>query len=103
MRIFKEPLRFEWDEGNRDKNLIRHGVTNEESEEVFFDPHKRIIEPPLLNGGEERYLLIGRTQQQRLLFVVFTMRGSAIRVISARNLGTKERRLYDKATEGPSV
>ncbi len=35
---------FEWDAHNKDKNLIAHGVTNEECEEAFFDPDKKILE-----------------------------------------------------------
>ncbi len=97
MQIFKEPVQFEWDEGNRHKNVRKHRVTNEECEEVFFDPHKRMVGQPVYHIGEARYLLIGRTRQQRLLFVVCTVRRSAVRVISARDLNHKERHLYEQA------
>ena len=96
MEILKGPLRFEWDSGNRDKNAVKHRVTNEECEEVFFDPHKRLLGRVFHaggSGGEDRCILIGRTRAMRALYVVFTVRIGKIRVISARDLNRKERRL----------
>lgn len=97
MKIFKSPVEFEWDEGNQDKNLIKHKVTDEECEEVFFDSRKRILKDSPHSGCEPRYILIGRTKKQRTLFVVFTIRRNKIRVISARDLNKKERKLYEKS------
>jgi uncharacterized DUF497 family protein len=97
MLLLEEPFSFEWDGGNRDKNLIKHRVTMEECEEIFLDPHKRILDAGFDSGVEKRYLLIGRTKGDRILFVVFTTRKHKIRVISARDLNRKERHLYEKA------
>ena len=91
MKLFKTPFAFEWDAANRDKNFIKHKVTNEECEEVFFDPHKRLVGGKVHGGDEERHRLVGRTSQGRPLFVVFMMREEKIRVISARDLNRKER------------
>jgi uncharacterized DUF497 family protein len=99
MLVLKEPIRFEWDEGNKEKNLIKHQVTNAECEEVFSDPHKRVIAAKPQGVAEERYLLIGRSQKGRALFVVFTLRRDAVRVISARDLNKKEQALYEKALD----
>ena len=96
MELLKEPLHFQWDAGNKEKNLKKHGVTNEECEEAFFDPHKRILPVAQSAVGELRYLVVGRTRHGRLLFVVFTLRQHAIRVISARDLNKKECRLYEE-------
>lgn len=96
MEFFKEPLAFEWDAGNRQKNLLKHRVSTTECEEVFFDAHKRMIRQAFRPAGgrqERRYILIGRTSERRALYVVFTMRGGRIRVISARDLNRKERGL----------
>ena len=95
--MWKEPIQFQWDAGNREKNWLKHRVTAAECEEVFFDPHKRIVQSVLHVGRETRYVLIGRTQAQRLLFVVFTLRGHTVRVISARNVNKSERGLYEEA------
>ena len=87
---------FDWNDGNRDKNFIKHRATDEECEEVFFDPRKRIANDEFHSGQEKRYLLIGKTKKERLLFVVFTTHGEKIRIISARDLNKKEIKLYEK-------
>ena len=97
MGIFGDVFGFEWDEHNRDKNLIAHGVTNEECEEVFFDPNKKILEDALHSEHEVRFILIGCTNMGRLLFIVCTLRKNRIRVISARDLNKREQKLYEKA------
>ena len=95
MKIFESPIEFEWDRGNKDKNFFKHQVTTQEAEEVFFDPHKRILKDSVYQKDEDRYLVIGVTKKDRLLFVVFTVRKSKIRIISARSLNKKERGLYE--------
>ena len=96
MKVFKQTLAFEWDKGNQDKNLVGHKVTNEECEEVFYDPKKKIADDPIHSQKENRYIVIGKTKQDRILFLVFTIRNEKIRVISARDLNKKERFLYEE-------
>lgn len=94
---FPDPLQFEWDEGNREKNWLKHQVKQTEVEEVFFDVHKKLAKDVLYTTkAENRYILLGKTKGERLLFVVFTIRGSHLRVISARDANRKERPLYEK-------
>ena len=96
MELFSGALEFEWDAGNQEKNLVKHGVSNAECEETFFDPHKRVLKEVLHVGGsgqEKRHILIGRTKAERILYVVFTVRRNRVRVISARDLNRKERGL----------
>ncbi len=97
MSVFDTIFGFEWDAHNRDKNLITHGVTNEECEEAFFDPDKKILGDELHSKNEARYVLIGRMNTGRLLFIVFTLRKNRVRVISARNLNKREQKLYEEA------
>jgi uncharacterized protein len=85
---------FEWDAGNTPKIWDRHGVLPTECEEVFLNR-------PLIVGGdekhsanEERYYALGETDGGRLIFIAFTIRGVLIRVISARDMSRKERRIY---------
>ncbi len=86
---------FEWDEGNSDKNWIRHRVTRSECEEVFFNKPLTIAEDKKYSTEEEiRFYSLGRTDSNRFLFVVFTIRNPLIRVISARDMNNKERRKY---------
>ena len=98
MIALPEPVAFFWDKGNEQKILEKHGVTAQEVEEVFFDPQKKLLEDKFHSGSEDRYILIGQTKRQRLLFVVFSIRNRQIRAISARDLNKKERPLYEEAT-----
>lgn len=98
MKILKRALTFEWDHGNRGKNFKKHKVADQECEEVFFDPKKKVLRDPLHSGREERFILLGKTKMERLLFVVFTMRRDKIRIISARDLNKRERHLYEEKT-----
>src|SRR5262245_47636274 len=87
---------FECDEGNNDKNYKKHGVSLQECEEVF---HRRplILDKDVKHSmHEERFLALGRTNVDRLLFMAFTMRGKNVRVISARDMDRKERNLYEE-------
>jgi len=87
---------FIWDKGNKDKNWIKHRVSNKECEEVFFDQNKKISKDKLHSKKEERFILLGKTKKDRLLYTVFTMRNKKIRVISSRDINRKERFLYEK-------
>jgi uncharacterized DUF497 family protein len=94
MIILNKPIEFEWDKGNSGKNWTRHQVIDQECEEAFFDNGKKMLRDVLHSGKEERYMLLGKTKQQRLLFIVFTIRGVKVRVISARDINKKENKLY---------
>jgi len=94
MTTLSQAAGFEWDNGNRGKNWLRHKVTDEECEEVFFDENKIVARDKLHSAKEERFIILGRTKQERLLYAVFTIRKNKIRVISARDLNKKERSLY---------
>lgn len=98
MKLFLSPIEFEWDNGNSNKNWRSHKVSDMECEEIFFDSDKVVLQDILHSGGEPRYLLLGCTKSHRLLFVVFTIRGNKIRIISARDINKKERQLYEKRT-----
>ena len=96
MKVFKKPFAFEWDEGNKNKNFIKHKVTDEECEEVFFDSKKKTAKDIFHSNKEERNIIIGKTKLGRYLFLVFTTRENKIRIISARDVNRKERSLYEK-------
>lgn len=93
MRIFQKPLEFEWDDGNKNKNFMKHQVTDIECEEIFFDKDKKILRDVFHSRKEKRYIILGKTKLYRLLFMVFTIRNNKIRVISARDMNKKERKL----------
>jgi uncharacterized DUF497 family protein len=85
---------FQWDQGNDQKNLIKHGVTQAECEEVFFNSPLVVADDETHSQSEVRYYALGQTDASRPLFVVFTTRGPALRVISARDMSNKEKRSY---------
>jgi len=87
---------FEWDIGNSDKNLIKHGVTDWECEQVFFNEPLLILGDPSHSIRERRWAAFGATDAGRPLVVVFTKRDNRIRVISARDMTRRERRFYEK-------
>jgi uncharacterized DUF497 family protein len=91
---------FEWDEGNIDKNWLKHRVSWTECEELFFNQPLIVAKHEKHSPDEPRYYALGRTDAGRWLFVVFTVRRSLVRVISAREMSKKERRAYDHAQEG---
>ena len=88
---------FEWDEKNREKNWEKHRVSAAECEEVFFSLPLILREDTGHSQGEPRFYVLGETGMGRQLFVVFTVRNDKIRVISARDLSRKERRIYEQA------
>ncbi|PIR58705.1 MAG: hypothetical protein COU69_04045 [Candidatus Pacebacteria bacterium CG10_big_fil_rev_8_21_14_0_10_56_10] len=96
MITLREPIEFEWDKGNQNKNWNKHKITQKEAEEVFGDKHNKISKDFFHSKKEDRYLLIGKTTQGRKLFIVFTLRKNKMRVISARDLSKKEYRLLSK-------
>jgi uncharacterized DUF497 family protein len=88
---------FDWDEGNARKNE-RHGVSQVEAEDVFFDPRLMIAPDPGHSAVESRFHALGETSSGRRLHVTFTLRerGTKIRVISARTMHRRERGVYEK-------
>ena len=85
---------FDWDDGNRDKNWLLHRVTAGECEQIFFRQPLVVAADDAHAQDEERFFVLGRTIRHRLLFVVFTLRGSLVRVISARDMTKREREAY---------
>lgn len=102
MRLFPEFSRFDWDAGNRDKNWRRHKVLWWECEEVFFNQPLYVLADRKRSLSEERLYALGRTHDDRFLFIVFTRRKSKVRVISARDMSKKERKIYLEKTQKDS-
>lgn len=87
---------FEWDAGNVGKNWRKHQVSTAECEQVFFNQPLIAAADVSHSEVEPRFFLLGQTDSGRLLLVVFTLRGTLIRVISARDMSRKERKVYEK-------
>jgi len=87
---------FHCEAGNARKNE-RHGVTQVEAEDLFFDPGLFLVPDPRHSQDESRLHALGETSVGRRLHVTFTLRdeGTLIRVISARDMHRKERAVYE--------
>jgi uncharacterized protein len=90
---------FDWDAGNSQKNL-KHSVSTAESEQVFFNSPLLLLEDVKHSQLEPRFHALGKTDNERLLHVSFTLRNDnkTIRVISARVMHKKERSIYEQTT-----
>ena len=90
---------FQWDEGNTEKNWVQHQVSQGEAEPVFFNRPLMVVAGEQRAEFTRRYYALGHTDASRLLFMVFTIRDDLIRVISARPMSRRERRVYEHAKE----
>jgi uncharacterized protein len=88
-------MTFEYDPLKAQTNLQKHGVSFAEAEFVFFDPLAiNDVDPDSIN--EERFIAVGMGNSGLLLVVVYTMRGDAVRLISARRATRQEAKAYEE-------
>ena len=89
---------FDWDEGNSRKSASKHSVMQSEAEQIFFTQPLLMLEDSKHSQKESRYHALGVTDDSRLLHVTFTLRdsGSLIRIISARDMHRRERKVYEQ-------
>ena len=90
---------FDWDDGNSRKSADKHEVSRAEAESVFFSEPLVIVEDTKHSERELRLHALGKTAQNRLLHITFTLRqnGTLLRIISARDMRRKERTAYEQA------
>ncbi|MFH1942593.1 MAG: BrnT family toxin [bacterium] len=87
---------FEWNQDKARQNFIKHGVSFEEASTVFNDSLSLTIPDPLHSEDEERFILLGYSEKNRLLVVIHTDRNDRIRIISARQATKKEKSYYEE-------
>ncbi|MAY54781.1 MAG: hypothetical protein CMQ46_02975 [Gammaproteobacteria bacterium] len=90
---------FDWDDGNARKSKDKHSVRQSEAEQVFFNQPLLILADQKHSQLEPRFHALGITDDRRQLHITFALRGtgSLIRVISARNMHRKERKIYEQS------
>lgn len=88
---------FQWDDGNTDKNWELHRVSRAEAEQIFFNRPILVVADAKHSQRETRLAALGQTNDGRRLMIVFTIRETLIRVISARDQSREERRVYEQA------
>lgn len=89
---------FDWDDGNARKSADKHEVSQGESEQIFFNQPLVVLQDMKHSEAETRFHALGTTDTGRMLHISFTLRSgeSLIRVISARDMHRKERRIYEQ-------
>ncbi len=91
---------FDWDDGNSRKSTEKHGVSQAEAEQAFFNEPLLLLEDVRHSLDEPRFHALGSTDQGRLLHIAFTLRSESrlLRVISARDMHRSERHRYEQET-----
>lgn len=97
-KIIQHCIGFDWDESNTHKNWNKHQVSYLECEQVFFNSPLLAYNDTTHSNLEKRMYVLGQTNMARSLFIVFAIRNNLIRVISARDMSKKERRIYETNT-----
>ena len=98
-------LHYEWDPKTNEINRVKHGVSFEEAATAFDDPNALLIADYYHSSEEERFILLGVSNKDRILYVCHCYRdpGDRIRIISARKATEKEVLLYvEKLPEDPA-
>lgn len=91
-----DTIRFTWDDRKAETNQKKHGITFEEARTVFYDENARLMHDPDHSDQEDRFLILGLSNNSRLLLVVHCYREveDIIRIISARKATKNERNQY---------
>jgi uncharacterized DUF497 family protein len=90
-------MRFEWDESKAARNIIKHGISFAEAATVFGDPLSETFDDPDHSTGEHRFIIIGTSENGRILIIGHTDDGETVRIINAREPTKAERRFYEES------
>ena len=95
-------MRFEWDPNKNISNQNKHGIAFEEAQTVFYDEYAILFDDPDHSEEEDRFLIIGISQRERLCIVSHCYRGEdeVIRIISARKATKAESTYYSDNRKG---
>jgi uncharacterized protein len=85
---------FEWDDAKAASNETKHSVSFPFAVRAFEDENRLTVIDDRLDYEEVRYITLARIER-RVYVLVYTMRNSVIRLISARKANTKEVKRYD--------
>ena len=88
---------FEWDDEKSHSNQVRHGIDFDTAKALWDDANRVEIQSPY--PLESRSILISKLDK-KLWTAIFTMRGSAIRIISVRRAGKREVNFYGQKEDG---
>lgn len=90
-------MKFEWDENKNQLNIRKHGIDFADAAYVFSDPFALNLPDDQHSETEERWILLGKNLNERVLLVIHTYRyNDVIRIISARKATATETATYVK-------
>lgn len=92
--------KFDWDLEKARTNAQKHRVTFEEAMSAFRDPLSLTASDTSHSDWEDRLVLLGLSDRNRLLVVVYVEREDTLRLISARVADAHERREYEEEPDG---
>jgi len=87
---------FEWNPEKAVSNLAKHEVCFQETSTIFADPLSETFDDPDHSGNEQRFIIIGHSENRRLLFVSHTDNGEIVRIISAGEATRAEKKQYEQ-------
>ena len=96
--VYMNETDFEWDPRKADNNFRKHGISFEEASTAFYDEHARLMYDPDHSESEDRYILLGVSEESQLLMVchLYKENDRLIRIVSARPATKDERRQYQE-------
>ncbi len=86
-------MHFEWDEEKNQSNILKHGIDFAAAALIFLDYDRIETDDNRKNYGELRYRTIGLVNKI-IICVVYTIRNTKYRIISARRANKNEKNLY---------
>lgn len=89
-------LTFEFDPRKAAANLKKHGISFQEAMTVFNDPFAQTFPDDLHSDEEDRWITLGVSSRQRLLFISHLETDGRIRLIGARRAETQEQDAYEE-------
>ena len=88
-------MNYEWNLIKERLNIAKHGVDFEEAKSVFADEFALVLFDENHSNDEERFLILGMSQKERILLVVHCYReNDTIRIISSRKATKNETKQY---------
>lgn len=90
-------MQFAWDKKKASSNLVKHSISFEEATTVFGDPLSNAFPDQDHSIEEQRFVIIGLSDQGRILVVAHTDDAEVVRIISAREATHGERKFYEES------
>jgi uncharacterized protein len=93
-------LKFEWDDDKARSNERKHGIAFVEATSIFGDPAAVFVYDGERSWEEDRFIMIGMSECDRILTVIYVERVElTMRIISARHATRRERRQYEEKAD----